>query len=332
VAIVSVALTAALLGCDKSMRAPVRAVDNRVVVSVDGVALTRGQVDARVGLMLKVARKANPRMEMSAYVSTSNKLATTYPQVFVQRQLVRNYAKLKGIAVSEELLAQYRKLALKQLRAYKAKSYDALLDALGGDAELLDEQVRDEALVEAVRKQVVAANPTNLPPDYVARRLAEIKDYNTRMDATNALIHARANNVWLKLKAGASFERMVDLYTEIPEERMDKGEWGTLDKRLLADYPALLKAVLKLKPGEFSAPVEGDNGLMIVRLDGKNESEGEDEYALSRIFFQLPMFALEDPPEKLIARAQEEHATRVWAETLMKLEKDAKIEYKEEKK
>ncbi|MGN0832458.1 MAG: peptidylprolyl isomerase [Kiritimatiellia bacterium] len=318
------AILASLTGCERAAR-PVSADAGRPVVAVDGTVLTRGQLDARVELMLKLARRGNPRLSAAAYLSLSNQLVTTYPKVFVPRVLAAHYAAREQVEIPPETLRRFQQLALRRVSFLRARSYDALLKALGADAELFDGQVREEALVAAVKAHVIAANPTNLPPDYAAVRLAEIRDYNARMAATNRLIHARAKAVWRKLKAGEPFEKMVEAYTELPEERADKGEWGLLDRKLLEDSPALLRAVSALKPGEFSAPVEGDNGLMIARLDEKNEQN--EEYSLSRIYFHLPMYAREAPASELIAEAQRQHGERVWAETLAAWEKQAKIEY-----
>ena len=318
------AVLVSLTGCERSS-CPDSAAAGRPVVSVDGVVLTRGQLDARVALMLKLARRGNPQLSESAYLSLSNQLVTTYPKVFVPRALASRYAARERIEVPPATLQRFRQLALRRVSFLRARSYDAVLKALGDDAGLFDGQVREEALMEAVRTHVIAANPTNLPSDYAAVRLAEIKDYNARMSATNRLIHARANAVWRRLKAGEPFEQMVEAYTELPEERADKGEWGLLDRKLLEDSPALLRAVSAIKPGEFSAPVEGDNGLMIARLDEKNEQN--EEYSLSRIYFRLPMYAREAPAEELIAEAQRKHGERVWAETLATWEKQAKIEH-----
>jgi len=313
-----------LTGCEKAS-SPVASNAGAPVVSVDGTVLTRGQLDARVEFMLKLARRADPQMKSSNYQSLSNRLATTYPQVFVSRTLVRHYADKEKIAIPDETMKRFRKLALRHVRHLRAKDYDALLSKLGADAEIFDGQVRDEALTDAVKAHVIAANPTNLPADYAARRLEEIKAYNKRMDATNAVIHARANEVWRKLKAGEPFKEVAKAYTEIEEERAEGGDWGLLDDKILEDFPALLRAVKNLKVGEFSAPVEGDNGLMIVRLDEKGEDK--DEYSLSRIYFCLPMFAREAPPAELIAEAKKKHGEQVWADFQKRLEQEAKIDY-----
>ena len=318
------AVLASLTGCERSA-CPGSAAARRPVVSVDGAVLTRGQLDARVELMLKLARRGNPKLSESAYLSLSNQLVKTYPKVFVPRALVSHYAAREQIETPPATLQRFRQLALRRVPFLRARSYEAVLKALGDDAGLFDGQVREEALMDAVKAHVIAANPTNLPPDYATVRLAEIRDYNARMEATNRLIHAQADKVWRKLKAGEPFEKMVEAYTELPEERADKGEWGLLDRKLLEDSPALLRAVSALKPGEFTAPVEGDNGLMIARLDEKNEQN--EEYALSRIYFRLPMYAREAPAAELIAEAQRKHGERVWAETLATWEKQAKIEY-----
>jgi len=320
-----------LVGCDKGQAVPEKGgvAADEVIVKVNGTALTQSQLNRRVGLMLKVVTGNNPKITDQALESTSNQLYQTFPQVFVMRTLVSDYAAKEKIQVPAATLEKYQKLALRKMQYLRVKDYASLRKKLGGDAALFDEQVREEALLAAVKDHVVAANPTNLPPGYADQVLKDSRAYNARMTATNALIYARATNVWEQLKSGAEFADMIQRHSQLDEERLHKGEWGTFDRKILGEFPQVLKWVLKAYPGDFSPPLEGDNGLLILRLDSKDDEK--DEYALTRIFFQLPLFADELSEAELTEQVRKEHGEKVWQETVERLRAQAKIEFTESK-
>ena len=127
------------------------------------------------------------------------------------------------------------------------------------------------------------------------------------MSLTNALVFAKATNVWEKLKAGADFKQMAKQFSDVPKEAEEGGEWGTLGLQQLEPDEDLVNWAQKLQPGEFSPPIDGDNGLMILKMDSKQG----DDYALSRIYFRLPMFQQEVSEEELLKLKRQQHERTV---------------------
>ena len=170
----------------------------------------------------------------------------------------------------------------------------------------------------------MARSPTNLPPEAIQRELADMRAYNAVMAQTNTLIYARATNVWNQLKAGGDFKALARSHTEIPDEVAEDGAWGMIDDSFLRDDPALLAALKNLKPGEFTPPVEGDNGLMIARLDARDE---DGSYSVSRIFFRLPLMIDYPTAEELVATAKAAHAKNLFDDLVRRLRATAKVAY-----
>lgn len=294
------------------------------VVVVDGTALTKAALLARVETMAALQRHRNPGRPEKDAEAQRRALCRAYVPVFVEQTLLEGWARRERVAVSPSLLTNFTRRAFRNLRARTDKAFDDLLAAPGVDAAELRAQIRGEALRQAVADALVAQTPTNLTPEAIRRELDDMRAYNAVMAQTNTLIYARATNVWNQLKAGADFKALARTYTEVPDEVEDDGAWGTLDDAFLRDDPALLAAIKGLKPGGFTPPVEGDNGLMIARLDALEE---DGAYALSRIFFRLPLMIDYPTPEELAATAKAAHEKNLFADLLRRLRAAAAVDY-----
>lgn len=295
-----------------------------VVVVVNGTALTKAALLARVETMAALQRHRNPgRPERNAEAQCLA-LYRAYVPVFVEQTLLDGWAQRENVAVSPPLLTNYTRRAFRNLRARTDKTFDDLLAVPGVQASELRAQIQGEALRQAITDALVARTPTNLPPEVIQRELADMRAYNAVMAQTNTLIYARATNVWNQLKAGADFKALARKYTEIPDEVADDGVWGTVDAPFLRDDPVLLAALRTLKPGTFTPPVEGDNGLMIARLDALEE---DGSYVVSRIFFRLPLMIDYPTPEELVGTAKAAHAKNLFTDLLRRLRAAAQIDY-----
>ena len=105
----------------------------------------------------------------------------------------------------------------------KPRKYESLRRKVGPLATVLDGMVQTQATEGAVRQHILAKNPLQLPPNYVADQMARIKAYNAEMSLTNALVFAKATNVWEKLKAGADFKQMAKQFSDVPKEAEEGG-------------------------------------------------------------------------------------------------------------
>lgn len=305
-----------LLGCGREERA--------YIVSVDGRQLTESALEEQVAMMADLRLKCAPNIPAAELKRFRSQLARSYPALFEREALLAAYAEREGIAVSSERLERFKARAVRNMRIPKAqvRNWAGLVKVLGDRlAAGVEARVRAEALEDEVKDRLAAADPTNLPPDFAETQIRRIRAFNRDMDATNALVKARANQAWEELKSGATFGDVAAKYSELPEERKDRGEWANLDWKQIDEEKELSKWARQLKPGEFSPPIEADNGLMIARVDRKDERE----CVLSRIYFCLPMFCAEPKPEEIVAEARREHADQLLKAKVAELRAAAKI-------
>ena len=296
------------------------------VVSVNGETLTAVERRHYVDAMARVHSIVNPRMTAEEQGKLRENLRNAYADLFIEDTLVSQYAKAENVKVSKELLKRFKLKALRGFRSQGIKSYGTLLKKIGAEHKPYFERlIKREALEEAVKDHLATLTPTNLPPDFKEKMLKVLKEYSAVIAKTNELVHARANMVWKQLKSGANFEEMAVKYTEIESEREDKGEWGTMDFNQFQTDVKVAEWAQKLKVGEFTPPIEGDNGLIIMRLDAKDPAKGE--YTFSRIFFQLAMEAEQQSGDEIVTDVRDIHKNNLFAEKLASLRKAAKIEY-----
>lgn len=292
-----------------------------VIVSVDGRTLTRGELLNRAEMMLKLRQMQNKGMKISEVNKVKKELIKSYPKFFIEHAIWANYAGSEGIQIDKKLLERVRMRAVRSVIRGKQIKYSALRSKFGTLAPVLDDHVRMMALTASAKTHLCKLNPTNFPPEFAANVIKQTKDYNARMALTNVLVYARATNCWEKLKANADFGDMVSEYSELEQERNDNGNWGTLDYAQL-EPDEKLSAFVKLHgPGEISPPLEGDNGLMILRIDAKKGSD----CTLSRIYFRLPMFADVLTEEQILKQAMDKYNGKLISKKFKKLKRAAKI-------
>ena len=77
-----------------------------------------------------------------------------YPNEFVKKVLLEQYAATNGIEVGEKTLKAFKRRAFMVLRAKGDKSYDDLLKTEGIDSSLVDSRIRFEALEYEIKKKL----------------------------------------------------------------------------------------------------------------------------------------------------------------------------------
>lgn len=306
---------------------------DRVIVSVDGVSLTARELSARADLVNRLLVNRRPNTSAAELKKRKATFCKVYPKIFVEDVVLSNFLAREKLELPREMITNFESRAAKTFGVGKKKKYADLKAAAGDLASKLDLEVLLEVRRQYVEDVLARRSPTNLPPNYVEQVQESVRKYNYNMGLTNAIIYARATNVWNQLKSGASFTNLVMKYSQADDdEKEEGGEWDSMDLTQLQDEPELKKwfDLAKTKVGDFSPPMECDSGLSIVRYDGVDTGEDQDEpteYKFSRIHFLLPMFMEPDTPENIVAAAKKEHAKRLFNENLAKLLKVSRVIY-----
>lgn len=301
-----------------------------VVARIGGHTLTEGELNARqANIVALFSHRMGARADQKMLAGVGAAFTKGYPDLWVEDRVLEDYAKAKALSVDPDLMEEMKRGAFGNFKAKGDRDYEGMIGKLSGfDERLWADQMRSEALRKVVSAHWAELYPTNLPPTFVEDFRAKIDRWNAGVAVTNAATWARATNVWQRLKGGAEFAEMARQYAEVDEEREDGGDWAVVDEKFLSDEPEFLKRVRKLKVGEFTPPFEGDNGILIVRLD---RLEDEGGYALSRIFFRRAQLLEAAPAEKLIGDVKKRHAERIFNEKLKELVNAAKAEKQEVK-
>lgn len=293
------------------------------IISVNRHRLTNEMVAKRVSMMEAVQSLAGKKVRKAELKRFRKKLTSTYPRVFVSDSILTDYMEAEGLTLPAQHLAKFSKKALLMFKKKKIGKWADAMSKLGDHAGEFAAQVESEARRSFLLQHWAEVTPTNVTPEVIAAELRKIDDFNIRMTATNALIFARATNVWNRLCSGEDFRQVAATCSDIKEERKDKGEWAKLDWQQMAGDAELIKYARKLNPGEFSPPIEADNGLMILRVDKKDEKE----CSMSRIFFQLYMLCAVPTKDALEARIKEDYAKRLFREKYEALKACAEIRH-----
>lgn len=308
-----------MVGCSRSSEAP----DSKVVASVNGHSLTTEELEARANNIVVLHSHRQPQMGRKRQESLRSVFRKGYAKVWVEDRVLEEYAVREKIVLDPETVGKYEQAAFRNFKATADVKYEDLTAVPGLNLRFWEDEVRAEARRDLVEKHWVSLYPTNLPPNYADEEIARMEAWNARMTLTNAIVHARATNVWEKLKAGADFVQTARANTELTDEIPDDCEWGAIDAKFLADEPTLHAALKMMKPGEFTAPIEADGGLLIVRLD-KVEPE-EEVYTLSRIFFRMPRFLTPASKDVIVKAAYDRYSKRLFKTKLAELVASAKV-------
>ena len=310
---------AVFLGCSRNA-------GEQAIVSVNGATLSRAELTARANNIVALFRHKQGAKANEDWLANLRKgFERGYPKYWVENWLVKDYMRREGLEIPDGLLKNSQDAAFANFKANGDVSYSNMVSKLEGfNLDYWNDQVRAEAAKEVLVAHWKKLYPTNVPDSFADMQIAKMRDWNAKMALTNAIQYAKATNVWEKLKAGADFVKTAKENTEIEDEIEDDCEWAIVDEKFLEDAPGLYERLKKLKLGEFTPPVKGDNGLMIVRLD-RYEDEGG--LAVSRIFFRLPRFLTPAPKEEILAAELARRERTVFLRKLDELVASAAVEY-----
>ena len=318
--LLAVACAVVICGCTRDT--------SPVVAEVDGHVLRESEVTARATNM--TALFLHKTGSVKDLKKIKERFCKGYPKIWVEDRVLEAAAKAAGVAVPEETIAECRNAAFKNFKAKGDKAYEDLMNLPGFTRSLWEDQVLSEARRMVMNDYWVKQEPANIPTNYADKVLADIRKWNADMAKTNALQFAKATNIWEKLKAGADFVKTARLNTESLDEIEDNCEWGTIDDKFLSDEPTLMKQLKAMKPGEFSPPIEGDGGILIVRLDSFAEDDG---YTVSRIYFRKGNTLTPASKKEIVETAVKNHAKDLFRRKLGELVAKASVKIsKAEKK
>lgn len=264
-----------------------------VVISVDGKGLTKADVlhRAKVFMTLSMNKSRRTRIGRSEQ-RIFRSMCANGQDAFLDKLIAQRYAVEHKVQTTTDLVSRVTRKIERQygVRSKKLNRWHNLGDLkymLGRNAPILDEEVRIRAEYIAVTNHMLTTHPPVVADEMITNRLQLIRTLNARAAQTNALVYARATNIWQRIaKKELTFEQAATNFSE--DAYLDMGcEWGSFSRDQLAEDPAVLEILPTLKVGDVTAPLPSDCGLAILRLD---EIEDGKTFTFSRVFFRLPIF------------------------------------------
>jgi peptidyl-prolyl cis-trans isomerase SurA len=259
-------------------------------ISVHGELLDRIAAIVNDGLVLKseldeqMASVQKRLVEQKVELPSQSVLQQQVLDRLVLQEIQLQRAKHVGLTITDEQLNG----ALQEIAARNKIPFDQLptaLSAQGVDYKQYRESMRKELTLSTLRQRDVIAH-INVSPH-------ELEQYIAREQNAAANDEFNVSHILLSLPAAATPQQLEDISHKAQDvaSRADKGEdfgqlaiansnsqtaldGGQLGWRKGSQLPQfILDLVVKMKPGEVSAPVRTPSGYHIVRLNERRSGE-----------------------------------------------------------
>lgn len=294
-----------------------------VFAIVDGKSLTVDRVKEAV-LVSARYREICRGKPMPPFGKWSNNEAMRITPGIVQSMVLENELNRLSVRSTEasdsEVLAKYnRRLPKKR----NAKSVDDLVMRFGDLGPAFRRQFVQESRIAAFYATHPELEVTGAD---ISRYYHSLSNRMIQCEKINRRARARVNEAWGKLKKGESWENVATNYTE--DALLDVSladnwkDWMSVPAGKL-DSDELAQAVGRLDVGGFTAPIETEEGVIIVRLLEKNE----DLCSLARILVRMAIDVEFPEREEAIAYVKQEKRVKFQQELLPRLRERMKIEY-----
>jgi peptidyl-prolyl cis-trans isomerase SurA len=157
----------------------------------------------------------------------------------------------------------------------------------------LREQVRQDLTIQKLVEQEISSRITVTKAEianYYAHNLADFRvpepEYHLAQILVTPVADPQVRNLmrddakteqgarrkikalYAQLRAGESFARVAEEYSEDPRTAPGGGDMGFIPASTMASNPHIQRAVRFLKPGQFSGIIYGRNGFCIIKLLG----------------------------------------------------------------
>jgi peptidyl-prolyl cis-trans isomerase SurA len=246
--------------------------DRIAAVVNDGVVLM-SEVDDELGLVTQ--RLRDQKLELPP----ENVLRQQVLERLVVEELEMQRAQHEGIKISDEALND----ALQEVAQRNGMTLSQMPDALaqqGVDYASYRDAVRRQLTLTLLRQRDVLQHTvvTSREIDQYLARETKHPSQNSEYEISHILIAVsenatpeqltqaaqRAQDVYQRAKSGEDFAKLAVSYSNSDTAL----QGGSLGWRKGTQLPTFLSdAILKLKPGDVSAPIRAPNGYNIVKLD-----------------------------------------------------------------
>jgi len=296
---------------------------NAVLIDVGGVELTKDALEREVLIAQKVGDK-RIKQTMDA-----NRLRQRIVKRFPYEAMMLQYTRENDIYVSESTIkSKILELARRQGNPNE-RFATSFLKSLGeGNDKVLRDSIRRQYSVE-VAEQNVRSNVTAVSDADIAKYRADMLARNEKMIPLRDKSYQTATNLWLEIVAKTNFDAKVQEYVEERDHIHGDPEWGSFTMDFFNDNPAFQETLRGMAVGDITPPINLDNGIMIVKLAGREEGDGTraTRYDLASLFIAIPYVWDPQPDDVLRETLWKERGDRTWEDLQKSLVEKANITY-----
>lgn len=318
---IAIVLTAVIIaGCG---REKVKSDNDMPIAIIDGRPLTVGNVRDVVKVRANMERLAGRAPQGATLTNWMNACAMQILPGLISAELleaeIRRLGEKPDDADYANVLQDYNKAT-----GQNAKTLDELAAKFGEAEAAFRRQAGRSALFRAYNRRHTAkpATKDDLPAFY-----AELTNKIENAKQIDALAHKNADKAWERLRVGEDWAKVAKECSEdrfVDEENVGfADDWATVGLDGMA-YPELAKALPNLKMGDFSKPLETDEGLIIVKVT----EVVDNRRTLARMLFRMAQ-PVEVPPDEASALAVIDRERKKDSDEMLmeRLREKAKIEY-----
>ena len=236
-----------------------------VILRVDGRSLDKRTLEREVDLQVALIRLFNPELTDQVAEKMKHRMFPSQQRQLMSKMLLLNAAENEGLQpdaadielVKQDILCAYGRNSLMGFKAVEKR--------LSKDAgAALETKIKEDALVFAYFRKRAPEAFAFTDEEYLAVS-NHVNDLNRKSDELMQQQRKLAQEVYGKLKKGADFATVAKEHSVTTKEDMDGYLWGEYAPSEIP-YPEVKAAVAGLKPGQFTAPLELEDGIHIIKL------------------------------------------------------------------
>lgn len=255
---------------------------DRVICIVNNDAITLFELDEAEAYYLYESKEPAPTGE------ARTALRARLIQRIIENRLQLQQAERERIIVEDFEIAEQMADIMKRMNAKNEIELEQTLRVQGVTAESVKKRIRDQIMVDRVRRRRVnlRVTVTEQEIDRYVQQNREKLETGLTFEARHILFIPdpnRGEDGWeeARRRAADTFDRVLgggdfaELAKELSQDGSGKdgGSLGTLKRGELA--PDIEAAILRLSPGEASAPFRSQVGYHLFRLDSKESLTGD---------------------------------------------------------
>lgn len=333
IAVLSAAVMVALASFgDGAANASAKPSPDQILVRINGVDITRGQLDRHVDMMVELLKNKRKTFTPQDIARFKRKNLKPLSDELFMRTVISTCLASSNITASAEARAEVERESARTFgkRGQKFADVKAYIEKAGFGEEF-ERGIDFDARLRTF-EMTVRSNEYYVTEAYLDKVKASLAAYNERAEATNRLTRAKATAVLERARKGEDFAKLADEFNEEAEEdRKPGGEMGDCDE---SDFPTdvhVWRKLARMKAGEITDVLETEEGYEIFKVLRRNSAEesqtGGESLALAHIFFRRAMTFPPQSDEELREDVEQEVREKLPAKIFKEFRAQSEISY-----